>query len=264
MKIWTFSDLHFAFSRLDYDFEFPDADVCVVAGDITSPPLASVRWLQEHIGSRMPVVLVAGNHEYYGYEYTSALAEVRARADEYPDVHFLEDREVVIGGVRFLGATLWTDFELYGRPVEAMREAHLAMNDYRAIMHTVEPPVRMRPDITREIHKQSRAWLADRLAQPFDGPTVVVTHTCPHMLSVHPQYAGDALNPAFASDLSAEIARFQPDVWIHGHTHSNFDYMVPGTKTRVVCNPRGYVRQTNYAYEVENMMFDRYKVIETP
>lgn len=263
MKIWTFSDLHFAFSALDYDFEFPDADVCVVAGDISSPPLASVKWLQKHIGSRMPVVLVAGNHEYYGCEYLSALEEVRAKAHEYPDVHFLENRDVVLGGVLFLGATLWTDFELYERPEKSMKEAHLAMNDYRAIMYQVEPPIRMRPDITRAIHKDSRTWLTKMLSQPFDGATVVVSHTCPHILSVHEQYAGDALNPAFTSDLSKEIEEFQPDIWIHGHTHSSFDYVVPGTKTRVVCNPRGYVQRTNYGYHVENMMFERYKVVET-
>ena len=27
-------------------------------------------------------------------------------------------------------------------------------------------------------------------------------------------------------------------LWVHGHTHSSFDYNIHGT--RVVCNPRGY------------------------
>lgn len=262
MKIWTFSDLHFAFSELDYDLEFPDADLCVVAGDVTAPPLKTVEWLQEKIGSRLPVVVVAGNHEYYGQVYVDALAEVRANRHKFPDVHFLENEEVVIGGVRFLGATLWTDFSLYERQKEGMKVAHAYMNDYRAIMYQLEPPVRLTPDHTLAFHRESKDWLVDALSRPFDGPTVVVSHTCPHELSVHPQYAGDPLNPAFTSDLSSVIETFEPALWVHGHTHSTFDYVVPGTRTRVVCNPRGYVRRTNYSYEVENTMFERYKVVE--
>jgi Icc-related predicted phosphoesterase len=262
MKIWTFSDLHFAFSDLDYDLEFPDADICVVAGDVTAPPLKSVKWLQKHIGHRMPVVAVAGNHEYYGQVYVDALAEVKANRHLFPDVHFLENEELVIGGVRFLGATLWTDFDLYERQREGMKVAHASMNDYRTIMYRLEPPERLTPQHVLGFHQESRRWLEEALARPFDGETVVVSHTCPHEMSIHPQYAGDPLNPAFTSDLSAIIKTHEPAAWLHGHTHASFDYVVPGTRTRVVCNPRGYVRQTNYGYSVENMMFERYKVIE--
>jgi Icc-related predicted phosphoesterase len=262
MKIWTFSDLHFAMSDLDYELEFPDADVCVIAGDVASPPLESVKWLQENIGHRMPVVVVAGNHEYYGQVYLPALAEVKAKRHLFPDVHFLENEEVVIGGVRFLGATLWTDFNLFERQKEAMKVAHAYMNDYRHIMYTLDPPERLTPQHTLAFHRESRRFIEKALARPFDGQTVVVTHTCPHPLSIHSAYAGDPLNPAFTSDLSSVIEEHEPAAWIHGHTHANFDYVVPGTRTRVVCNPRGYVRQTNYSYEVENMMFERYKVFE--
>jgi Icc-related predicted phosphoesterase len=262
MKIWILSDLHLRVSEVDWEIEFPDADVCVVAGDVTDPPLLSLAWLQENIGHRMPVVYVAGNHEYYGHSYSEALAEAKRDAARFPSVHFLENGETVIDGVRFLGATMWTDFELYETPEKSMKAAYVCMNDYRAIHYSSTPSRRFAPEITRAIHKDSRAWLEQALAAPFDGRTVVVTHTCPHFLSVHDQYAGDMLNPAFASDLSPVIERFQPDVWVHGHTHSSFDYVVPGTGTRVVCNPRGYVRRWNMGYEVENMMFERYKVIE--
>lgn len=262
MKIWAFSDLHFAFSDLDYDLEFPDADVCVVAGDVTAPPLKSVQWLQKHIGSRMPVVAVAGNHEYYGQVYRDALDDVRAKRHLYPDVHFLENEEVVIDGVRFLGATLWTDFDLYERQRESMKVAYAYMNDYKTIMYTLNPPVRLTPQHTLDFHLESRRWLEEALTRPFDGKSVVVSHTCPHPLSIHERYMGDQLNPSFTSDLGDVISRFEPEAWIHGHTHSSFDYVVPGTRTRVVCNPRGYVRQTNWGYSVENMDYARYKVFE--
>jgi Icc-related predicted phosphoesterase len=89
---------------------------------------------------------------------------------------------------------------------------------------------------------------------PFDGKTVVVTHHAPHPISIAPRYARDALNPAFASDLTDVISQHQPDLWVHGHTHSSFDYVVPGTKTRVVCNPMGY--------DDENPSFDVGLVVE--
>jgi Predicted phosphohydrolases len=262
MKIWILSDLHLRMSDIDWDIEFPDADVCVVAGDVTDPPLASLAWLQEKVGNRMPVVFVAGNHEYYGHSYVEALAEAKCRASDFPDVHFLEKDEVVIDGVRFLGATMWTDFELYGTPERSMQVAALQMNDYRCIDYSSSHGRRFSPEITRAIQFDTRSWLESELAKPFDGPTVVVSHTCPHTLSIHQDYAGDALNPAFTSDLSTLIETFEPDVWVHGHTHSSFDYLVPNKKTRVVCNPRGYVRRWNMGYQVENMMFERYKVIE--
>lgn len=262
MKIWTFSDLHLAFSDLDDEIETPDADVCVVAGDLLSPPLSSLRWLQERIGGKMPIVFVAGNHEYYGEVYVEALAQAKAERSRFPDIHFLENEETRIDGVRFLGATLWTDFNLYGTPDDSLRVAGAFMNDYRTIMYRMSPSERLRPEHTLALHEESRVWLEATLEAPFSGQTVVVTHTCPHRLSIHPQHAGDNLNPAFTSDMTEVIDRFQPAAWIHGHTHASFDYVVPGTATRVVCNPRGYVRQTNLSYQVENMMFERYKVIE--
>ncbi|UIJ79110.1 metallophosphoesterase [Rhizobium leguminosarum] len=262
MKIWAFSDLHLPFGELDYELELPDADVCVVAGDVTSPPLASMRWLQHHIGERMPVIFVAGNHEYYGQIYVAALDAAKMNSGAYPGVYFLENSRAVIGGVRFLGATLWTDFDLYWDQHEGMRVARAFMNDYRTIMYGLSPPERLTPRHTLDFHRASRAWIENELAQEFDGKTVVVTHTCPHRMSVDAQYDGDPVTPAFTSDLSELITTYQPAAWFHGHTHTSFDYVAPGTQTRVICNPRGYVRQTNSSYAVENMMFERYKVVE--
>lgn len=96
------------------------------------------------------------------------------------------------------------------------------------------------PEQALALHRESRAWLEERLSEPFDGKTVVVTHHAPHPGSISPKYLGDALTPAFVSDLTDLIGRHQPDMWIHGHVHHSCDYVVPETKTRIVCNPRGY------------------------
>jgi Icc-related predicted phosphoesterase len=88
------------------------------------------------------------------------------------------------------------------------------------------------------LHDASRTWLVRQLEQAFDGPTVVITHHLPALKSIAPRYANDPLNPAFASRLEDMIERYQPTLWIHGHTHEPCDYEL--SRTRVVCNPRGY------------------------
>jgi Icc-related predicted phosphoesterase len=92
------------------------------------------------------------------------------------------------------------------------------------------------------LHASSKAFLAETLATTFAGPTVVVTHHGPQWLSVHPRYRADLLTAAFVSDLSALIMDFQPNLWVHGHVHSSFDYSVG--QTRVLCNPHGYWDET--------------------
>jgi hypothetical protein len=117
-----------------------------------------------------------------------------------------------------------------------MNDARQAINDFRMIRHG--PTEFFRPELAREMHLAQAQWLEGKLAEEFDGPTVVVTHFLPHRRSIHPKYEGDRFNPAFASDL-AHLVRPPVTLWIHGHTHESFDYVVNGT--RVVCNPRGYL-----------------------
>jgi Icc-related predicted phosphoesterase len=45
---------------------------------------------------------------------------------------------------------------------------------------------------------------------------------------------------AYASDLEDFIIETKPDLWIHGHVHEPFDYVIG--KTRIICNPHGYVQ----------------------
>jgi hypothetical protein len=93
------------------------------------------------------------------------------------------------------------------------------------------------PAQSAELHGAAVAWLKKKLAEPFAGKTVVVTHHCPGWGSVAERYKKDWITPCFASDL---VRLMGPPVslWIHGHTHDSFDYVVRGT--RVICNPRGY------------------------
>lgn len=267
LKAAVFSDLHLKYNReLDFQFELPeDVDVVIVAGDVSSPVAQSLSYLDDLLPGR-EIVFVSGNHEHYAEVYEESMAEGMAERKKYPLIHFLENEAVVIKGVRFLGANLWTDFELFGDPSAAMIQAFDMMNDYKVIQTTKDGKYyRFRPTQTKAFHAESREWLRANLAIPHDGPTVVVTHTAPHRLSIAAEYATDGLTPSFVSDLSAEIVEFQPELWVHGHTHSSFDYMVPGTRTRVVCNPLGYIEGGyigNRRYE--NRKFDRSKIVEIP
>ncbi len=84
---------------------------------------------------------------------------------------------------------------------------------------------------------RDRSWLLGELVKSFDGQTVVITHHAPHQLSLAKQYAMMWASPAFVPDL-LESAFSNAQLWIHGHTHTSFDYHVAGC--RVICNPHGY------------------------
>lgn len=230
MKLHILSDLHTEF----HEFSPPeiDADVVVLAGDI-GVGLDGIAWAAREF-PELPVVYVPGNHEFYGYDI-GFVDQLKATA--HPSVHVLDNNTLDIDGVRFLGCTLWTDFKLNGEGEAwfAQQRAKRLIEDFDLIKTAKR---RFRPEDSVELHETSRTWLADELKREFDGPTVVVTHHLPASMSVDRRYAGDPLNPAFASSLEDLIEQYQPDLWIHGHTHVACDYELFGT--RIVCNPRGY------------------------
>jgi 3',5'-cyclic AMP phosphodiesterase CpdA len=235
MRLRVFSDLHLEFQS--WTPPAAEADAIVLAGDI-HVGTDGLTWARATFPA-LPIVYVPGNHEYYGYELDAHLRAMRTVARSL-DIHLLDGDAAVIGNARFLGATLWTDFALYGAAdhevARAMTIAQQAMVDYRAIRG--HGRLLLRPQDTREQHIAQRGWLATALSKRFDGLTIVVTHHLPHPSSIHARYVGDVLNPAFASDLSA-LVRHPATLWIHGHTHESMDYAVHGTRVR--CNPRGYL-----------------------
>jgi predicted phosphodiesterase len=230
MKLHILNDLHIEFG----DFEPPatDADVVVLAGDI-GVGVEGLRWASERFPAR-PVIYVPGNHEFYHHDI-ALIDELKAQAPDH--IHVLNDDQVIIDGVRFLGSILWTDFALFGEADRffAMQQARQQMTDFSIIQNgsqrfTLEDAIRL--------HTASREWLAAMLAESFAGKTVVVTHHAPSSQSVHPRYANDLLTPAFASNLENLMDGDRAALWIHGHMHDPFDYEIYGT--RVVCSPRGY------------------------
>jgi Icc-related predicted phosphoesterase len=264
LRIWLFSDLHVRDSDASFDRIFPaipDADVCVVPGDlIAGDPVAGVHWLDEHIAGRMPTILVHGNHEFYSRTASmERLRELAGRAAVRTGgrVHVLDDMGITIGGTRFLGSTLWYSLELYGSdPVSMAHAARGAatLNDRNLIRRDDKSTARWEPADARRAHLKSRAWIDAELSAS-EMPTVVVTHHAPHPGSIAPRYKEDPATAGFVSNLSSVIERHQPELWLHGHTHNSFDYVVGAT--RIVCNPHGYGRENADR-------FDSSLVIELP
>jgi predicted phosphodiesterase len=211
--------------------------VVVLAGDIDLGT-KGVEWALE-VFSNVPVIYVVGNHEFYRGELPRVTGEILDRA-RGTNVHVLENREFRYRGVRFLGCTLWTDFALFGtnRRLGAMRAAAQGMNDYHQIRASLHGYRRLRPEDTAVLHHESVRWLEARVREPFDGPTVVVTHHAPSFRSVPLRFRSDLISAAFASNLDDLVQRSGAAYWIHGHTHDTFDYSIG--HTRVVCNPLGY------------------------
>jgi predicted phosphodiesterase len=250
MRLLVLSDLHLEVwreyaPRIDTSASSPD--VVILAGDIHTKSRAPAWAAQTFPG--IPVLYVAGNHEFYGEAVETSGVAIRTECEIYTNVHFLDCGEYVLSGVRFLGATLWTDFSLFSadRKSSAMLEAQSVMNDYQRIRVAAAGYRKLRPEDTARLHAEQRKWLDEKLSEPFLGHTVVVTHMAPSMRSVSPKYSEDPVSAAFASNLDDLTAK--ADIWVHGHTHTSFDYQLG--KCRVVANPLGYLLRGGQA-ENEN------------
>lgn len=252
MKLQILSDLHLTVSPLD--LPLTDADVVILAGDIARPQQA-IEWAS---GFDRPVVYVAGNHEFYG-DNLGATIQALKDFSAGTFVQVLDCEETVLNGVRFLGTTLWSDFKLFGEGESqewAIVQSLLFVRDFSRIFVDAANERFFTPADVMALFAQQVAWLQRKLDEPFAGPTVVVTHHAPSRQSLHPRFAHSPISVCFVSDVEYLMARERVALWVHGHTHDSFDYTVNGT--RVLCNPRGYARNSVN----ENAAFDPQRLVE--
>lgn len=249
VKVLVLSDLHFETGGKPVEIYAEQASLIALAGDIDNGS-KGLEWAERLAASyRVPVVYVAGNHEFWGHRLKlakelSSLAH-QARQRDIP-LYFLEQDCTVIetkdGPVRVLGATLWSDFTLYGEQSkdDFMGQAARKMPDYRFIRTGPFPWQRLKPKQTLDICEDTIKWMWEVVVHPFAGPTVIVTHTGPSFKSIHENFSTHVLSPVFASDFEEVITFGHVALWVHGHVHHSVDYKVGNT--RVVANPRGYDR----------------------
>lgn len=257
MRILPLSDLHLEIWKEfapKYDLSISRPDVVVLAGDIATGANA-VKWAAETFEG-IPVLYVHGNHEAYGKNLEDVQKNIAKSCQETENVHFLNCGEFKLGSVRFLGATLWTNFCLFGDEKRnlAIYEAEQVMNDYKRIRLANSGYRKLRATDTIKFHLIHRRWLIEKLQEPFSGSTVVITHMAPSMQSVSARYQDDLVSAAYASNLEEIMAN--TNLWIHGHMHDSSDYHV--RKCRVVCNPCGYMKRDG---TTENSLFDQNLII---
>jgi predicted phosphodiesterase len=261
MRIQLFSDLHLE-RYPDFRPQFlPGADVIVLAGDIGSyqqgSRLASQDFGLERFSPHQaglagkPVLFIPGNHEFDGLDYDETYARLRATC-EHLGITWLDREVVTIDHVRFIGTTLWSDFEALAvretdltKQLQQRTKAFRAANYYLAKNTTLMDGEPVLAEGWRALALDCQAWLREMLATPFDGKTVVVTHFAPSLLSADPRYG---VTPGTAGFCNALDGLFKgADVWMHGHLHCMNDYVAEGRDgahswaCRVVANPLGYL-----------------------
>jgi Icc-related predicted phosphoesterase len=259
MRIQLFSDLH-----LERDPDFvptidPLTDIIVLAGDIGSYQARS-RLLFDDFGlarfapAGLPapgvkVLYVPGNHEFDTLDYDATQARLRATCAAF-GITWLDREVLVIDGVRFIGTTLWADFDAAAaaepdpaKALKAREKAFRAANYYLSGNTTLRAGVPMFAEEQRALSLECQAWLRAALAEPFDGKTVVVTHYAPSLRSADPRYGVTPGTAGFCNALDDLVA--QADLWMHGHLHCANDYLLGGC--RVIANPLGYLNKGEQA-----------------
>ena len=242
MRLQLLSDLHLETELYDPEVA-PDAELLVLAGDIDS------RWdaLERFRGWPVPIVFIAGNHEFDGRDLGEASTALRARCTAL-GITMLERESLVVKDaagtrIRILGTTRWSDFELFGALGRA--KAMRAGGYFLQLMQATQAGRPFDADAVRAEALACRAWLEIELRARRDGwdKTVVVTHFAPSLKSADPRYGARSGTASFCNS-DDDLLPFA-DVWLHGHVHCAHDYRVVrgGGATRVVCNSRGHARR---------------------
>ncbi len=265
VKVQFASDLHIEFQQKPLNRNLVrNSDVLILAGDIAGSPRELASYV-EKLGFSGPVLLVLGNHEYFHTAWDQGIDLYRYALRNLPNVYLLENEEINIKGVRFLGCALWTDFfdgaqgpASEGRsPSGAWGETEPGLADFKYIFWskngTPRPPhMDLKWEDVRERYEESLKWLKGELEKPFEGKTVVVTHHAPSVLSNDPTYNDSPITGAFCNRLDDYITGLGengPEIWIHGHCHNSSDYSIG--RTKILCNPAGYPFEKNLDFNPE-------------
>jgi predicted phosphodiesterase len=276
MRIQFISDLH-----LERDPDYcprgaPQVDVLVLAGDIgsyqpgsrlTSPDFGLERFSPAKAGSPWPRVLfVPGNHEFDSLDFDEAYERLRSTCARLR-IDWLESATVTVGGVRFVGTTLWSDFDALASKETTLiaqlrqrEKAYRAANYYLSKNTTFREGRPLLADSIRELGLSSQRWLRAALVEPFAGTTVAVTHFAPSLRSADPRYGVNPATAGFCNSLE-DLTKFA-SIWIHGHLHCPNNYVVPHEtdgvphSCRVVSNPRGYSSKGEQDDFVEGLVLE--------
>jgi predicted phosphodiesterase len=237
-SIAIISDCHIEFGRLE--IQNNGAEVLIMAGDIIVAENIKPRCRAfiEDVCAKFPqVIWVVGNHEHYNGIFSKTVDRLKGRFAHLTNLHILEKESVVLNGIRYVGATLWTD--QFDRDPTSLRFSN-NMNDFRCIrLHPSDPYTLFAVEHSVEDHYVAKEYIQETVSASTE-PCVVITHHGVSEKSCHPRFKNNPLNGSFYSKLDEWVSSL-PNTWLlcHGHTHDPFDYNLG--PVRVVCNPRGYI-----------------------
>ena len=289
MKIAICSDVHLEFGDLSLKNEenaevlILSGDICTAKVFKHKPKERMlVKDFFKRCSFQFPhVVYIMGNHEHYDYDMRDTYDKLKCELADLPNIHLLEKETWEHDGVTFVGGTLWTNMNKNDSLTlwhcgQRMNDFQLIKNSNRVTHHKnvvyaknpeddsllrdvnnelviervdhYEKASRWSPEDSVEDHKKMVDYI-DIVTQDKSKKYVVVTHHAPSSESIAECYKHDTLmNGAFHSDLSEFILdRPQIKLWTHGHMHNQSDYGIGDT--RVVCNPRGYIKYEQRAKE---------------
>ena len=251
MKLAIASDLHLEFQDILLN-NTENADVLILAGDIcTVKHFHSRPEMEKSYGEFFKncseqfkhVIYVVGNHEHYNYQLNYTVLDLKRKLAHYDNIHVLDNETFEIDDKTFVGSTLWTDMN--NECSLTMNAAQFAMPDFKIVKYYDGVNYyKYTPEQSVKEHHKSLQYIKHVLSNSKDS--IVVTHHSPSHKSIHPKYNHDELmNGAFHNNLDymMELAD-NIKLWVHGHTHDEFDYTIG--ITRVVCNPRGYPKENQH------------------
>lgn len=274
MRVQLLSDLHLELHPEFMPRAAPDVDVLVLAGDIGSyqsgtllkgddfglerfsPLQASTPWPR--------VLFTPGNHEFDSLEFADTYARLRQICQNL-GIDWLEHEIVTMGTVRFVGTTLWSDFDAFAKSetsltkqLQRREKAFRAANYYLSKNTTLNQGLPMMAVAMREMSLECQRWLRGALLTPFEGTTVVITHFAPTLRSADPRYGLQPGTAGFCNALDDLLPFAQ--VWLHGHLHCANNYTVRGMREgqefacQVVANPMGYLHKGEQETFVEGFV----------
>ena len=271
MKIQLLSDLHLEAHPHWLPTPSPGANVLVLAGDVGSYQKGSQLTDSDYGLARFsplqgwptPVFFVPGNHEYDAQDFDAAHSRLRETCERLGLI-WLERETRVMNGVRWIGTTLWSDFDALAPSVSGPASANALAQQLKArdkafraanfYLRKAETTRHGEPWLAQGVRDQAlicQDWLRAALDEPFAGPTVVITHFAPSLMSADPRYGLTPGTAGFCNALDDLLPQAQ--LWLHGHLHAPSHYVHRGC--RVVANPLGYARKNEQvSFQPQNLI----------
>ena len=275
IRLTVLSDIHLDSAWLEIQESDIRPDVVALIGDIHDGT-AGIEWAAQ-TWRNASILYVPGNHEFAGAVMQDRRYEIQRAAMRHKNVHLLDRQGITIDGVRFMGATLWTDLNFYGEyptPFTPLTPDFTGRIQWRdGSQHNSFELFRSCFDRTQQVTHEAasrnfsladcarlfnmdRRFLEKELSDPLPyRKKVVLTHHLPSAKSIAPDFANAPSNVVFASHLDELVQ--QSTIWCHGHTHHSCRYF--HEKTEVICNPRGYAKPN---CGDQNPHFDKHFLIE--